>query len=675
MANPLKVLTALSASSGAAISGSSGLIVQQGGITVSSGNIVASTAQVTASALSASGASFLGTATVDSATIRGGSIDNTSIGATTQSSAKFTTISGSSTLQAGGAATLAGGLTVTGGALNASGVEVSASALSVTNNAAVGSLNVGDGYGSTGVTVSSAGNIQANGTLTVDGASTLTGQVTLGGDVVASNTGSNKSVFGTSTGTITLGATASTTIIGGNLVVRGTTTSVDSTTVNIGDKNINLGTGSSDLAVLSGGGLDLGTSAEVQWRYDNANTAWTSNKNVNVTTGNSFKINGTSVLSNDTLGSGVTASSLTSLGTITSLTASALNVTGLAKLDGNVNLGNASSDIVTVSGQLTASAGIKSNTLEVNSGSIKGFTAGFGPGGIAPATGSAFGLAGFENNAHVAIVSASYHGGADIEATILDAKADVVQITANGGVFGTFSGFAAEANGVSIISNHAKQDDKDSLLIAVSSDGGDSRLADGSIKLKAEAIILDTGATVSGTIATGPVNVGTNDNYNYITTGSAFGVNTINLTGALKALDTAIGGMSGASVSPTEYYNVRTVVKGIKQSGQDTVVFTISGSANSNENGRTPSGKGLTSMSSSNSDTLVSSLMAGMSFDIATKVPGTGMWTNDLVSVQLSASSLQSGFYWPQITVDAPSLTDGSEVRLIVVNENNGVII
>lgn len=68
--------------------------------------------------------------------------------------------------------------------------------------------------------------------------------------------------------------------VGGNLTVRGTTTYIDSTTVNIGDKNINIGTGSSDLAVLSGGGLDLGTGAEVQWRYSNTAAAWTANVGV-----------------------------------------------------------------------------------------------------------------------------------------------------------------------------------------------------------------------------------------------------------------------------------------------------------------------------------------------------------------------------------------------------------
>lgn len=62
MANPLLVLTALSASRGAAISGSSGLIVQQGGLNVQVGNTVVQT--LTASAISSSGDLKIGGNTV-----------------------------------------------------------------------------------------------------------------------------------------------------------------------------------------------------------------------------------------------------------------------------------------------------------------------------------------------------------------------------------------------------------------------------------------------------------------------------------------------------------------------------------------------------------------------------------------------------------------------------------
>lgn len=66
-----------------------------------------------------------------------------------------------------------------------------------------GAATIGGGYGSTGVTISAAGNIQANGTLTVDGASTLTGEVQIGGGYgstgVTVTTAGNVSANGTLT--------------------------------------------------------------------------------------------------------------------------------------------------------------------------------------------------------------------------------------------------------------------------------------------------------------------------------------------------------------------------------------------------------------------------------------------------------------------------------------------
>ena len=65
-------------------------------------------------------------------------------------------------------------------------------------------------------------------------------------------------------------------------------------------------------------------------------TGVTTSGGVNVTTGNTYQINGTTVLSNNTLGSGVVNSSLTSVGTL-----GILNVTGVTTSGGvNVTTGN-----------------------------------------------------------------------------------------------------------------------------------------------------------------------------------------------------------------------------------------------------------------------------------------------------------------------------------------------
>ena len=126
-----------------------------------------------------------------------------------------------------------------------------ANATSFTANSALASfdsLQVGGGYGSTGVSISNTGNIQANGTLTIDGASVLTGNVTAGadlavngGDITTSQTTFNLldttattlNIGGAST-TISLGAGSGTTTVNNNLAVSGTLTSTGLITANGG---------------------------------------------------------------------------------------------------------------------------------------------------------------------------------------------------------------------------------------------------------------------------------------------------------------------------------------------------------------------------------------------------------------------------------------------------------
>jgi hypothetical protein len=255
-------------------------------------------------------------------------------------------VSGSGTLQIGGVSTLT--------QLTASTVDI--------NGGAIDGVIIGAASQAAAqfTTLSASSTLQAGGAATLANGLTVTGAALNASAVAVSASALNV----TNDISARSGSFSGDLLVIGNLTVNGTTTQIDSTTVNIGDKNLNLGTGSTDLAVLSGGGVDLGTSAQVQWRYDNANTAWTSNKDINVTTGQTYKINGTSVLSANTLGSGVTISSLTSVGTLSSLT-----VSGLTNLSGNVNLGDTSADVVTALGQLTASQGISvatGKTYQVN---------------------------------------------------------------------------------------------------------------------------------------------------------------------------------------------------------------------------------------------------------------------------------------------------------------------
>jgi hypothetical protein len=105
--------------------------------------------------------------------------------------------------------------------------------------------------------------------------------------------------------------------VSGNLTVNGTTTTVNSTTISVDDKNIELGSvGTPTDTTADGGGITLKGATDKTFNWINATTSWTSSENLELASGKAFRINGSSVLNATTLGSGVTASSLTSVGTI-----------------------------------------------------------------------------------------------------------------------------------------------------------------------------------------------------------------------------------------------------------------------------------------------------------------------------------------------------------------------
>ena len=107
--------------------------------------------------------------------------------------------------------------------------------------------------------------------------------------------------------------------VDGNLTVSGTTTTINSTTVQIDDLNVQLGDGTVAASAVNNGGITLAnTDANITWQYNHASTAWKSNIDIDAASGKSYKIAGTTVLSASTLGSGVTASSLQSVGTLSS---------------------------------------------------------------------------------------------------------------------------------------------------------------------------------------------------------------------------------------------------------------------------------------------------------------------------------------------------------------------
>ena len=147
--------------------------------------------------------------------------------------------------------------------------------------------------------------------------------------------------------------------VSGNLTVNGTTTTISSSTVNVEDKNIELGKVSTPTdTTADGGGLTLKGSTDKTWNWLNATDSWTSSDHIDLASGKQYQIAGTSVLNATTLGSGVTASSLTGVGTISSGTWAATDV---AVAHGGTGASTAAAALVNLG--LTATAA-EINTLD-----------------------------------------------------------------------------------------------------------------------------------------------------------------------------------------------------------------------------------------------------------------------------------------------------------------------
>jgi len=123
----------------------------------------------------------------------------------------------------------------------------------------------------------------------------------------------------------------------GSLDVQGTITTINSTTVQVDDKNLELGTVDSPSdTTADGGGIVLKGGSDHSLLWYNDNDHWESTEHFNLVSGKAFQIADTSVLNATTLGSGVVNSSLTSVGTLSSLTVSG-NI--LPNADGTLDIG------------------------------------------------------------------------------------------------------------------------------------------------------------------------------------------------------------------------------------------------------------------------------------------------------------------------------------------------
>jgi hypothetical protein len=165
-------------------------------------------------------------------------------------------------------------------------------------------------------------------------------------------------------------------VITGDLTVEGATTTFETQTVTVEDKNIELGVvGTPTDTTADGGGITLKGTTDKTINWVDATEAWTFSEHIDLASAKEFRIAGTKVLDATSLGSAVVSSSLTSVGTLTSgglgagftTVATAQGGTGQTTYaDGELLIGNATGNTLSKA-TLTAGTGI---SVTNSSGSI-----------------------------------------------------------------------------------------------------------------------------------------------------------------------------------------------------------------------------------------------------------------------------------------------------------------
>lgn len=123
--------------------------------------------------------------------------------------------------------------------------------------------------------------------------------------------------------------------MGGNLVVQGDLTVsgdvsyLDTNTLRVNDKNIELAYGDTPTDLIAnGGGITLKGDTDHTLIWTNSTQSWTSSDSWGVASGKHFHVADNQVLSADTLGVGVVNSSLTNLGILTELQVDDIDING-----------------------------------------------------------------------------------------------------------------------------------------------------------------------------------------------------------------------------------------------------------------------------------------------------------------------------------------------------------
>lgn len=177
------------------------------------------------------------------------------------------------------------------------------------------------------------GSVAAGTGISVTNTNVEGGTFTVTNEGVVSVTGTgNQIAVSASNGNVTFSLANDVTIpnnltVTGDLLVQGNTTTLNTETLAVEDKNILLAnTASPSDSSADGAGITVKGSTDKTFNWLDATDAWTSSEYLDLASGKAYMVNGAVVLSNTTLGSGVVNSSLTSLGTITTGTWNATTI-------------------------------------------------------------------------------------------------------------------------------------------------------------------------------------------------------------------------------------------------------------------------------------------------------------------------------------------------------------
>ena len=150
------------------------------------------------------------------------------------------------------------------------------------------------------------------------------------------------------------GAIAGTSLtLSGDLTVNGTTTTLNSTTMSVDDKNIELGSVASPSDVTAdGGGITLKGATDKTFNWVDATDSWTSSEHIDLASGKGLKVNGTAVISSTAGGFIFTDGTQTKEGipsqtTIIQKTAS-YTLSALTERDNLIEVSNASATTITI---------------------------------------------------------------------------------------------------------------------------------------------------------------------------------------------------------------------------------------------------------------------------------------------------------------------------------------